>query len=182
MRSRVIRILSLGLVLAILTAINISASGPAGVFAVVEKVVFEPNEQAPERIQLWGAFAFVAGGIQGSFTAPPQRGYLYFKLPENASPQQREAAKNEWGDLKAVAGTPQGVAFGDWFYVGDFSSANNREIYVRNSTGIVGVVVHTRTSPKPDPVPYSLNTGIVKLAATGSHAAAVEQLRALLKK
>ena len=88
MRSRVIRILSLGLVLAILTAINISASGPAGVFAVVEKVVFEPNEQAPERIQLWGAFAFVAGGIQGSFTAPPQRGYLYFSIPATATPQQ----------------------------------------------------------------------------------------------
>jgi hypothetical protein len=44
------------------------------VFAVVEKVIFEPNEQAPERIQLWGAFAFVSGGIQGNFTAAPQRG------------------------------------------------------------------------------------------------------------
>jgi hypothetical protein len=166
----------------VLTAINVSASGPAGVFAVVEKVVFEPNEQAPERLQLWGAFAFVAGGIQGTFTAPPQRGYLYFSIPASATPQQRETIRKEWADLKSVAGTPQGVAFGDWFYVGDFSNANNREIYAPNGTGITGVIVHTNAASRPAPVAYTLNTGVVKLAATGTHAAAVEQLRALLKK
>ena len=182
MRSRTIRMLPVALVVVILSTINVSASGPAGVFAVVEKVVFEPNEQAPERIQLWGAFAFVAGGIKGSFTAPAQRGYLYFNIPSTVSPQQRETIKKEWADLKAVAGTTQGVAFGDWFYVGDFSNANSRQIYAPNGTGTAGIVVHANTASRPAPVPYSLNTGIVKLAATGSHAAAVEQLRALLKK
>jgi hypothetical protein len=90
--------------------------------------------------------------------------------------------RKEWADFKAVAGTPQGVAFGDWFYVGDFSNANNREIYVPNGAGINGVVVHTSAASKPAPIPYSLNTGVVKLSSTGSQAAVVEQLRALLKK
>jgi hypothetical protein len=182
MRSRVTRILTLGMSLVIVTAINVSASGPAGTFAVIEKVIFEPNEQAPERIQLWGAFAFVAGGIQGTFTSPPQRGYLYFSIPATATPQQREAVRKEWADFKVVAGTPQGVAFGNWFYVGDFSNANNREIYVNIGGGTKGVIVHTNAASKPEPIPYTLNTGVVKLAATGSHAAAIEQLRALLKK
>jgi len=38
------------------------ASGPVGFYAVIEKVVFEPDEKAPERMQLWGAFAVVDGG------------------------------------------------------------------------------------------------------------------------
>jgi hypothetical protein len=182
MRSRVTRILTLALILVILTAINVSASGPAGVFAVIEKVIFEPNEQAPERLQLWGAFAFVAGGIRGSFTSPPERGYLYFSIPASATPQQRETIRKEWADFKTVAGTPQGVAFGDWLYVGDFSNANNREIYARNSKGITGVMVYSSTASRPAPIAYTLNTGVVKLSATGGHAATVEQLRALLKK
>jgi hypothetical protein len=165
--------------LVVVTVLNVSASGPVGVFAVIEKVLFEPNEQAAERMQLWGAFAFVAGGVQGNFTAPPQRGYLYFSIPASYSQKQRETVRKEWADLKAVAGTPQGVAFGDFFYVGAFSEVNKGEVYVQRGSG---VKVQSDASAKPAPIPYFLNTGVVKLPSTGSHAAAIEQLRALLKK
>jgi hypothetical protein len=174
----------MSLALIVVTVLNVSASGPLGLFAVVEKVVFEPNEQAAERIQLWGAFAFVAGGVQGTFTAPPQRGYFYFSIPESYSQKQRETVRKEWADLKSVAGTSQGVAFGDFFYVGAFTEVNKGEVYAQQGSGrgIQGVKMHTDASSKPTPIPYLLNTGVVKLSATGSHAAAIEQLRALLKK
>ena len=35
----------------------IVASGPVGVYAVVDKVVFEPNETGQNRIQIWGVFS-----------------------------------------------------------------------------------------------------------------------------
>jgi hypothetical protein len=174
-----IRRVVFALVVTIVAAISVSASGPAGMYAVLEKVVFEPNEQAVERIQLWGAFAFVDGGIQqGRTTAPPQKGYLYFTIPPTASQAQKETIRKEWADFKAVAGTGQAVAFGNWFYLGPFTNANQGNVMANNSA------VHIRTgSPSSSAlIPYSTNTGVGKLAATGSHAKAVEELRALLKK
>ena len=32
------------------------ASGPIAAYAIVENVILEPNETAPERIQVWGVF------------------------------------------------------------------------------------------------------------------------------
>src|ERR1051325_8583405 len=29
----------------------------AGIYAMIDKVILEPNDTAPERIQIWGAFA-----------------------------------------------------------------------------------------------------------------------------
>jgi hypothetical protein len=35
----------------------VRASDTMAFFGIIEKVVFEPNPGAPERVQLWGAFA-----------------------------------------------------------------------------------------------------------------------------
>ena len=82
------------------------ASDPVGIYALVDKVVFEPNETNPERIQVWGAFAIAEG--YGYTYKNAERGYLYFK----ANSEKPTACRNEWSDLKAVAGTGQIVAFG----------------------------------------------------------------------
>jgi hypothetical protein len=37
------------------------ASDPVGVYAYVDKVVLEPSEGKPERIQIWGGFALAEG-------------------------------------------------------------------------------------------------------------------------
>src|SRR5262245_40679557 len=37
------------------------ASDPIGIYAFVDKVVFEPNADKPERIQVWGGFALAEG-------------------------------------------------------------------------------------------------------------------------
>jgi hypothetical protein len=92
----------------IFTAAILSASDPVGVYAIVQKVVFEPNEKAPERIQIWGVFAMADTSRPGDNYTKPQRGYLYFSLPKG----RESVALKEWADFKAVAGTGQGVAFG----------------------------------------------------------------------
>ncbi len=81
------------------------ASDPVGIYALVDKVVFEPNETNPERIQVWGAFAIAEG--YGYTYKNAERGYLYYK----ANSEKPTACRNEWTDLKAVAGTGQIVAF-----------------------------------------------------------------------
>src|SRR5678809_226998 len=93
----------LGVVVFLLATMGLLASGQVGTYAVVSKVVFEPNNRAPERIQIWGAFTLVDGGTgAGGKTLTPQRGYMYFVLPsaaENAN--LREIALKEWADFNA---------------------------------------------------------------------------------
>src|SRR3954470_9746829 len=98
------------------------ASGPVGVICVVDKVVFEPSEAAPERIQIWGAFS-IATSTTNVF-GPAKAGYMYFSLPATAA--AADAARKEWVDLKAVAGTGTGVGFG--------SAGNNKKEKVRDAT------------------------------------------------
>jgi len=82
------------------------ASDPIGVFAVVEKVTLEPSDTAPERIILHGIFA-VADGERGGKYRSPEKGYLYFKLPE----KKPEVALKEWSDLKNSAGKKEVIGF-----------------------------------------------------------------------
>lgn len=96
----------IALALTAFTSLSALASDPVGVYAFVDKVVLEPSENAPERIQIWGGFAIASGS--GENYAPAQPGYMYFKLP----PGKEKAALREWNDLKSMAGADQFVAFG----------------------------------------------------------------------
>jgi hypothetical protein len=82
------------------------ASDFVGVYARIDKVVLEPNSDAPERIQIWGVFAVASPDDRQNYLRPA-RGYLYFKLDRNAP-----VARPEWNDLKQLAGSGQIVAFG----------------------------------------------------------------------
>ena len=92
------------LVLAGLVVVH--ASDPIGVYGRVDKVLMEPTDQAPQRVQVWGVFSIAVPTNPNDYQAPA-RGYLYFTLPSNS-----QLAIKEWADLKAVAGTGQIVAFG----------------------------------------------------------------------
>jgi hypothetical protein len=117
--------------------VAVHASDPVGVYARVEKIVMEPNDQAPERIQVWGAFSIAAQGNPNDYE-PSGRGYLYFALPANAA-----LAVSEWRDLKAVAGTGQIVAFG---------------------TRYGGRVRLRKADERPEsPDKYSMNVGVKKV-------------------
>src|SRR5688572_7520325 len=90
-----------------------AASGRVALYGLIDRVVFEPSEQAPERVQVWGTFAY--GEINpasraAGMPASAQRGFLYFSAPADAAIKRATLA--EWRDLNAVAKTGQAVAFG----------------------------------------------------------------------
>ena len=189
------RRLTLFLALLAVTA-SLSASGRIGFYGIVEKVVFEPNETAPERIQVWGAFMYVDGGASRNFaTSAAKRGYLYFKiqsLHSGFTPQaQIDLNKKEWADLKAVAGTGQAVAFGSYGYIGSFGvlepggvAAPPSYLYENRPQGgdQADLRVRPATEAPSNPATYQTETGVVKLNEAGSHAAVVKQLRDALKR
>ena len=114
------------------------ASDPVGIYALVDKVVFEPSETNPERIQVWGAFAIAEG--YGYTYKNAERGYLYYQV----NSEKPTACRNEWTDLKAVAGTGQIVAFGSRY-------------------GEKGVLRKQETKPeKPDVYPVAMGLTKVK--------------------
>jgi hypothetical protein len=167
-------------------AAHLAASGPMGIYGIVEKVIFEPNETAPERIRVWGAFAYVDGGDgQGLTVSAAKRGYLYFRM----DPSKADAIKKEWADLKAVAATDQAVAFGYWGYIGAFRSLQpdvrtNMPPYILEhnpQNQQTDLRVRPASEAPANPALYQTNAGIVKLSPTGNHAAIVTQLKDALK-
>ena len=195
---------SAGLFLAVLilshATTTLLASGQVGIYAVVSKVVFEPNDNAPERIQIWGAFTLVDGGTgSGGKTLTPRRGYLYFSLPGTGSfgtnnHDQKEAALKEWADLKAIAGTGLAVAFGSLGYIGVFSDElisrpAGMPPYVLMSQGYGDSIqlqsknpIRQESATPTAPDSYPLNTGLTRLSSTGNLAAIVNQLQQALKR
>jgi hypothetical protein len=145
----------MALVLTMLGA-SAHASDPVGIYALVDKVVLEPNEQKPERVQIWGAFCFAEG--RGDAYGHPKRGYLYYKL--NA--ENENVSRKEWADLKMVAGTQQIVAFG-------------------NRHKDKGEIRKSDDKPKAADA-YPLGFGLQKVRENHWNAAPVKALRALASK
>jgi hypothetical protein len=146
--------IALAAVALLLLQANAFASDPIGVFALIDKVAFEPNEAAPERIRVWGAFALAARKHPDAYKAPEQ-GYLYFSLPE----EKADVARKEWKDLKAAAGKREVIGFG---------SRYESKVTVRESTA------------KPtDPDVYVLGWGMVKMSQRSKDYAPIKALLAL---
>jgi hypothetical protein len=175
----------LAVLILLLATSALQASGLVGIYAVVSKVVFEPDDKSPERIQIWGAFTLVDGGAtSGGKTLTPQRGYMYFALPsaaENAN--RRQVALKEWADFKAIAGTNHAVAFGRFNYFGAFTDE-----LISVPAGMVDMGNVLRSPVRADsvapvsPTIYPLNMGLTKLSDTGDLATIVNQLQQALKR
>jgi hypothetical protein len=145
--------------------------------------VFEPGEASPERIQLWGAFSYVEGIMPDAVlvVSRPQRGYLYFRLPDVRSDAQSTTIRREWLDLKAVAGTGQAVGFGRW--PGGARENPPAPILGPELRGMEAAFRVRPADEKPgSPAIYMTNAGIVKLSDQGSHGWVVKQLRDALKR
>ena len=139
-----------------LATVTVAASDFVGVYAVVEKVVLEPSEAAPQRIQIWGAFA-LSDGLRGSNYGPAQRGYLYYSCPAG----QEATCRREWNDLKAVAGQDTGVGFGQRY----------------KETGRIRKVDDKPAAPDV----YPIERGIVRLSAGHESLPVIDQIKAALR-
>jgi hypothetical protein len=119
----------------------VHASGPIGVYALVDKVTFEPNADKPERIRISGVFITAKETPDNSTVyGEPQRGFLYFRLPKG---NNEDLARREWADLKSIAGTRQVVGLGtSW-----------------------GTKAHVTTPDKEptSPAEYPMGNGLVKM-------------------
>ncbi len=138
-----------------LLTLKTEASDWTGVYARVDKVVFEPNAEAPERIQIWGAFALATKDDRNNYD-PARRGYLYYSL----KPGREAVCRNEWADIKAVAGTGQIIAFG----------GRNQPARLR------------KAADKPtDPDVYPVDRGVTKMSASRSDYGPIAELMSLPK-
>ncbi len=117
------------------------ASGYVTIYSRIDKVVFEPNADHPERIQIFGAFSL---GTAPAQFLPVQRGYLYFKLPQIG----RDQVLKEWQDLKAVAGTHAVVGFGVIGFAGVFPKPP---------------IIHAASEKPADPDVYEVGQGVSKV-------------------
>jgi hypothetical protein len=179
-----IRIAIVGLALLTLS-VSVPASGVLGIFALLDKVVFEPDETHAERVQLWGVFGYTNG--VGAVT-DVERGYVYFRLP-NANEVNDVAIsttliRREWLDLKSVAGTDQAIGFSLSGVSGNRVLDRPRVDSDRSNPAVFtgGTAVDLRVRPaseKPDsPAVYRIDTGVTKLSASGNRADLVKLLRA----
>src|SRR5262245_3945805 len=122
-----------------------SASDRIGGFAVVDKVVLEPSDRSPKRVQLWGTFTLVEDADGRSYTAPA-RGYLYFAAPAG----QEAACLKEWRDFERAASKGEVIGFGRAWRLEEF----NR--------------LRKPTEKVEKPTPYPLNFGLVRIRADAS--------------
>jgi hypothetical protein len=121
-------------------AVPVGASDWVGVYGVIKKVVMEPDECAPTRVQIWGVFSLADLGTGGY--KPIETGYLYYVVPKGPETYGK-VCEREWMDFKALAGKGDVVGFG----------ARHRPI---------GRVRFANEKPdKPDD--YPMNTGLVVL-------------------
>jgi hypothetical protein len=184
----------LAMVIALAGLARLTASGPLGIYGIVEKVVFEADEKSPQRIQVWGAFAYAEGGTdRGLQVSAIKRGYLYFQMqspPGSSTAATPETVRKEWLDLKSVAGTGQAVGFGQWFYMGGFGAlqADKRPQAPSNIVlprggpqSQMDLRVRPAAEPPSSPATYETNAGVVKLSENGSHADLVKLLKAAVK-
>lgn len=140
----------------LVTTVALRASDFVGVYAVVEKVVLEPSEAAPERIQIRGAFAF-SDGKRGSGYGDAQRGYLYYSCPA----AQLTLCRKEWADLRTVAGKNIGVGFGGRYI----------------ATGRVRKADEVPASPDV----YPIERGITRLSADHESLPVIDRIKAVLR-
>lgn len=133
----------------------VNASVPLGVYAIVDKVVLEPSDAQPERVQVWGTFALWEDG-EGMIFRTPGKGYLYYSCAK----QQARICRDEWSDLKSIAGTGQIIGFG------------SRSLNAGRLRG------HAEKASAPDS--YPIQFGIVQLGSS-PRGAIFDQLKAVAR-
>ena len=107
------KVVGLSVAAALFVVATVNASDPIGVYALVERVVFEPSEAAPKNVQIWGVFTPSVEPPRPTYKPEQaygevQKGYMYF----TCAADKAAMCAAEWSDLKSVAGKGEVVGFG----------------------------------------------------------------------
>ena len=137
-------------------AVTLNASDPVGVYAVVEKIVLEPSDAAPQRIQIWGAFSLAE---QKTTTTT---GRLNAATSITRARRGRTASAGVNGRISSPS--PARTRASD-SAAGTKSSA--------------GSAKPTRRPPRPTPTPSSW--GVVRMTGCQESLPVVDRLKAALK-
>jgi len=133
-----------------LVQISRAKNGNIGIYGIVDKVVFEPDESYPERIQVWGLFVVPVPISSGLYKAP-ERGVLYFGIPAD----RREIARKEWIELKRLAGSGQVLGFTEYWVPNPSDPQGNPH---------TSLVVHVhKNGPLGLPDAYPLGIGVLRI-------------------
>ena len=106
------QVVGLAVLASMVMVASVKASDPVGVYAMVERVVFEPSEAAPKSVQIWGAFTPSIEPPRPTYKPEQaygdvQKGYMYF----TCAADKASICAAEWSDLKSVAGKLEVVGF-----------------------------------------------------------------------
>src|SRR5262249_47398595 len=90
------------------------AGGPPPMYILVEKVVLEPNETSPERVQIWGYFTRTAKPKSEEYS-PPVYGWMYLSGGGDECRKQwlrlrQDAGKGKVLPIGSCLEAPQGLA------------------------------------------------------------------------
>ena len=149
---------------ALLMVAGVKASDPVGVYAMVERVVFEPSESAPKNVQIWGAFTPSVEPPRPEYKPEQaygtvQRGYMYF----TCATDKASMCAAEWSDLKSVAGKGEVVGFST-----RWSKAKAR--------------VRAASEAPASPDTYESNVGVVKIGKYGDYPTLITALKTAIGK
>ena len=157
-------VVGMAVVGALLCVAGVKASDPVGVYAMVERVVFEPSESAPKSVQIWGAFTPSIEPPRPTYKPEQaygevQRGYMYF----TCAADKASVCAAEWSDLKSVAGKAEVVGF-----------------HTRWARSKARVRPASETPSSPDV--YESNVGVVKIGKYADYPSLVTALKAAIGK
>jgi hypothetical protein len=130
------------------TALLAKGSG-VGIYARIDDVALEKGSSGT-LVRISGVFEVPVPKSSGMYE-PPQRGYLYFRIPAN-----EEAVRNELDALRTFAGTSQVVGFG-YYWVPNPNDPNG------NPHHSLVVNVHPAgEASTPDSYPLPFPKGVVR--------------------
>ena len=119
-----------------------------GIYAIVSRV----TESSPNSIKISGIFVVPVRMSSGDYQKP-QSGYLYFTI----EPGTEETVRRDWNELKAIAGTGNVVAFGQYWVPNPYDPQGNPHHSLE-------VTVHSDSEigATPDVYPIPLAGGVMK--------------------
>ena len=147
----------------------IAKNATIGIYAVIDKVTFEPGDSSPAFVRIAGVFVVPVPMSSGKYGSP-QRGYLYFRIP----PGREVQALKDWKELNVLAGTGRVVGFADYWVPNPSDPQGNPHHSLEVSVHADGEAASPEVYPLPHP------KGIVK--AGGNEDLQFENIVAQLQK